>query len=67
MAKQAIKDKNFRTIGYIEDMSDGKQKATNANHRTLGYFDPKANVTQDVNYRTISRGNVLSALIFKQT
>ena len=64
MSREAIKDKNYRTIGYIETMSDGKQKALDANYRTLGYYDPKTNVTQDTNYRTVAQGNVLSGLIF---
>ncbi len=35
MSREAIKDKNFRTIGYIETMSDGKQKALDANFERL--------------------------------
>jgi hypothetical protein len=65
MSREAIKDKNFRTIGYIETMSDGKQKALDANFRTLGYYDPKRNATQDSSFRTIAQGNVLSGLVFK--
>jgi hypothetical protein len=64
MSREAIKDKNYRTIGYIETMSDGKQKAMDASYRTLGYYDPKRNLTQDSNYRTIAQGNVLSGLIY---
>ena len=64
MARQAIKDKNFRTVGYIEDMPGGKQKALDANFRTLGRYDPRSNKTQDANFRTIATGNVLSGLIF---
>jgi hypothetical protein len=64
MSREAIKDKNYRMLGYIEMMSDGKQKALDSNYRTLGYYDPKRNVTQDSNYRTIAQGNVLSGLIY---
>ena len=65
MARQAIKDKNYRIIGYIETMPDGKRKAVDAGFRTLGFYDPKRNVTQDKNYQRISEGDVLSALIMK--
>ena len=65
MSREAIKDRNYHTLGYIETMSDGKQKALDANYRTLGYFYPKRNVTQDTNYRTIAQGNVLASLIYK--
>jgi hypothetical protein len=65
MSREAIKDKQFRTIGYIETMSDGKQKALDSQFRTLGYFDPKRNITQDAQFRTIANGNVLSGLIYQ--
>ena len=64
MARNAIKDKNYRTLGYIEDMPGGKQKALDANYRTLGFYDPKTDATQDANYRTLAKGNVLSGLVF---
>jgi hypothetical protein len=66
MARQAIKDKSYNTIGYIETMSDGKQKAMDKSYNTLGYYDPKRNVTEDKSYRRIAEGNVLSALIFEK-
>lgn len=64
MSREAIKDRNYRTLGYIKTMSDGRQKALDSNYRTLGYYDPRQHVTKDANYRTISHGNVLAALIF---
>ncbi len=64
MSRQVIKDRNYRTIGYIETMSDGKQKALDANYRVLGYYDPRRDVTTDSNHRTIAHGNVLSGLIY---
>lgn len=66
MSRTAIKDRNFRTLGYIETMPDGRQKALNANFRTLGYYDPHRDVTTDANFRTIAQGNVLSALIYDE-
>ena len=64
MNRQPIKDRQFRTMGYIETLHDGKQKALSAQFRTLGHFDPKQNVTRDAQFRTIANGNVLSGLIF---
>ena len=66
MPREAIKDKNYRIIGYVETMPDGRKKALDAGFRTLGYFDPKRNVTQDRNYQRIAEGDVLSALIMKR-
>lgn len=66
MSKQAIKDKNYQILGYIESMSDGTQKAQDKNYQTLGYYDPKRNITKDKNYQKIADGNVLSALIFNR-
>jgi hypothetical protein len=64
MSRTAIKDRQYRTLGYIETLSDGRLKAVDATYRTLGYYDPHRDVTIDANYRTIAQGNVLSALIF---
>jgi len=66
MSRQAIKDQQFRIIGYIETINDGKQKALDAQSRTLGYYDPKRNATQDAQFRTLATGNVLSGLIYKR-
>jgi hypothetical protein len=65
VSRQTVKDKNFRKIGYIETMSDGKQEALDATFRMLGYFNPKRNITQDANFRTIAQGKVLAGLIYK--
>jgi len=35
MARQSIKDGNFRVIGHIEDMAGGKQRALDANYRII--------------------------------
>jgi hypothetical protein len=51
---------------YIETMSDGKKKAWDKVFHTLGYFDPKQNLTQDKNFRTVVNGDGLSSLILKK-
>jgi hypothetical protein len=66
VTKQAIRDPNYKLLGYIETLSDGRQQATDANYKTLGYFDPKRNVTMDTNYRVLARANILSGLIYDQ-
>jgi hypothetical protein len=65
VSRATIKDKNYITIGYIETMHDGTQKAMDRNYVTLGYFDPRRDVTEDRNHVTIANGNVVSALIYK--
>jgi hypothetical protein len=65
MSKETIRDKHYKTLGYIETMSDGKQKALDAHYKTLGYYDPKRNVTEDAHYRKLAQGNVLASLIYK--
>ena len=64
--RQAIKDRNERTLGYVETLSDGRQRATDVNNKTLGYFDPKRNATTDVNNRVLAHANILSGLIYEQ-
>ncbi len=66
MARTPIKDRNHHTLGYIEDLGGGKQKALSASYHTLGYYDPGTNSTKDASHRTIAKGNVLSGLIYDQ-
>ena len=66
MGRQVIKDRMNRTVGYIEDLGGGKQKALDNLNRTLGYYDPRNNKTTDAQNRTIAQGNVLSGLIFNK-
>jgi hypothetical protein len=64
MGRETIKDRDYRTIGYVETTPDGKKKAIDVNFRTLGYYDPKRNITTDLDFHIIAQGDVLSALIF---
>jgi hypothetical protein len=66
VTKQTIRDPNNKLLGYIETLSDGRQKATDANNKILGYFDPKRNATMDPNNRVLVRANILSGLIYDQ-
>ena len=64
MSKEILKDSNNRTIGYIETMSDGRQRLISSNNQTLGYYDPKSNRTTNVNNQTIGgSGNFLMTLL----
>ena len=48
MSRQEIKDRDgYTTLGYIENMPDGRQKAlAKDGYTTLGHYDPQRNVTQ---------------------
>ena len=64
MNRQTIKDREQRTLGYIETLSDGRQKATDVANRPLGLFDARRNVTLPPDNRILANGNVLSGLIY---
>ena len=66
MSIETITDKTHRTVGYIETMSGGKKKAWDKVFHTLGYYDPKQNLTQDKNFRTVANGDGLSSLILNR-
>lgn len=66
MSRQAVRNANNKLLGYIETLSDGRQKATDANNKTLGYFDQKRNATTDPSNRVLARANILSGLIYDQ-
>jgi hypothetical protein len=63
MTRQIIKDRNFRIIGYIEDISEDRQKALDARFSILGYYDRRRDVTTDARFIIVGRGNMLAALI----
>jgi hypothetical protein len=64
MSHKAIRDRNFRILGHIETTPDGQERALDSRVKTLGHYDPRRNITTDANFRTIARGNVLSALVY---
>jgi len=64
--RQTIKDREQRTLGYIETLSDGRQRATDAANRPLGVFDPRRNVTLSPNNRILAKANILAGLIYDQ-
>lgn len=65
MNRETIRDKNFRTIGYIEEESNGVRVARDRNFRVLGRYYPKEGVTRDPSFRIIARYDMLSALIWE--
>lgn len=66
MTVETITDKTHRTVGYKETMLDGKKKAWDKVFHTLGYYDPKQDITQDKNFRTVENSDGLSSLILKK-
>lgn len=58
-----IKDRQYRTVGYVETDRHGRQRALNARYQTVGHFDPVRNETRDARYSIVARGNVLAVLI----
>lgn len=63
MSRATLKDAHFRTIGFIDTDTNGKQTARNAHFITVGFYDPRTNATVDAHFRRVSSGNTLSALI----
>jgi hypothetical protein len=64
MSKQEIKASDgYTTLGYIETMPDGKQKALDKDgYTTLGYYDTQRNATiAKDGYTKLATGNVLSS------
>lgn len=66
MSRETIKDAQFRTIGFIDTDSSGKQTARNAQFTTVGHYDPRTNWTTNSHYIRLSSGNTLTSLIVSQ-
>ncbi|KXU87161.1 hypothetical protein CR51_36010 [Caballeronia megalochromosomata] len=65
MSKQYIRDNQFRVIGSIDTLPDGKQRAYDARFRTVGTYDCRADRTYDASFRTVGNGNQLVGLIWQ--
>ncbi|BBQ03297.1 hypothetical protein BSFA1_84250 (plasmid) [Burkholderia sp. SFA1] len=65
MSKQYIRDNNFRVIGSIDTLADGRQRAYDANFRSIGTYDCRADRTYDANFRVVGNGNQLVGLIWE--
>jgi hypothetical protein len=63
MQTQTLKDAHYRTLGFIETASNGKQTGKDSHFRTVGFYDPRTNVTQDAHFRSVGVGNMLASLI----
>jgi hypothetical protein len=64
LKRETVRDRDGRTIGYIEVCSDGRTNATDRENRALRYFDPRRNVTTEGDNRILARANVLSGLVY---
>lgn len=62
-SEMVIRNKASKEMGYIRTSSSGKQTAYNKRREKLGCFDPKSNLTKDINNRVIGQGNMLAGLI----
>jgi hypothetical protein len=65
MSKEYIRDNNFRVIGSIDTLADGRQRAYDANFRSVGTYDCRADRTYDANFRTVGNGKQLVGLIWE--
>jgi hypothetical protein len=63
MARTAIRDQRNFIIGYIEDTSNGDQRALDIGYRIVGYYDAASDRTKDTGFRIVGMGNQLVGLI----
>ena len=63
MARTTIRDQRGFIRGYIEDTSDGGQRALDLGYRILGYYDPTGDRTKDTGFRIVGICNQLVGLI----
>ena len=64
MSKQVIRDSSNKTIGYIEEQSNGDQKAYDPMNRHKGTYDSSADKTYKPNNSLVGTGNQLITLIY---
>lgn len=62
MARQTIRNREQKIIGYIEDTHEG-QRALNWKLTIVGYYTARDNYTRDHTLKIIGTGNQLMGLI----
>lgn len=63
MARQTLRDKNYKIIGHIDTDSTGKQTLRDSTYKIKRYFDPKTNTTRDSTFKLVGKGNLLASLL----
>lgn len=67
MAKEKIKDFYGKIIGYIvTDDKNGNKTAMDFYGRILGYYKKDLNITTDFYGRVVSRGDIITGLIYER-
>jgi len=64
MSKQEIRDSSNKLVGYIEEQSNGDQKAYDTMNRHKGTYDSSANKTYKPNNNLVGSGNQLVMLVY---
>ncbi|WP_158934078.1 hypothetical protein [Burkholderia sp. S171] len=65
MSREIVRNSQYTMIGVIDTEADGKRIARDAQFSRLGEYDPKTNITRDVNFSVVGTGNQLAALIWQ--
>jgi hypothetical protein len=63
MERLRILNTRNQVVGYIEQMSDGRQRALDAHFHVVGYYDPRTNRTLNEKFSAVGIGNSLAALV----
>lgn len=62
--KETIKDRNYRTLGYIEYKSNGDKVVTTLTGKILGYYRKNINATTDLTGTILARCDAAVCLLF---
>ena len=63
MAKQYLRDKRGRILGWIDNSITGKLYIRDWMGRICGWYDIRTNLTRDKQGRIVGRGNLLTTLL----
>ena len=64
--KLVIREFSGKIIGYIYVDEQGKKTVKDFSGKTLGYYYPDRDVTTDYAGKVLARGDIASALLFKE-
>lgn len=63
MARDVLRDRNNKVIGYTQENGVGATEIRDPNNRRLGYYDPDRNITFNHGGSRVGTGNLLTSLL----
>jgi hypothetical protein len=63
MSTHMLRDRDYKRIGQINTLQDGKREIRDTVNHRLGYYDPDRDMTFDATGARVGEGDLLTTLL----